>query len=120
MLQEFVDKLNDRYPDPGNCGIIALALVSGSHYLQCKKIGMRHGWKADGITCQGLMMALKDLEVKFDLYDGERKRLKTWGRMSGIWIAKTRDHFAIIMDGELINPAGCENHEVKMLLKIYE
>ena len=118
MLQEFVNKLNDRYPDPGNCGIIALALVSGSHYLKCREVGARHGWKQDGMTCQGLLMALKDLEVKVEIVDGERKRLKTWGRMSGMWIAKTKDHFAIIVDGELINPVNCENHEVQMLLKI--
>ena len=118
MLQEFVNKLNDRYPDPGNCGIIALALISGSHYLKCREVGTQNGWKHDGITFQGLLMALRDLEVKYEIYDGERKRLKTWGRMPGMWVAKTKDHFSVIVDGELINPVGCENHEVQMLLKI--
>ena len=118
MYQDFVNKLNDRYPDQGNCALIALAIVSGRHYLYCKQTAIKHGWDENGITFQGLFVTLRDLGISHEIQDGNKKRLKTWGRSSGRWIAKTKDHFAVIIDGQLINPAGCENDEVKMLLRI--
>lgn len=117
-MQEAVEKLNSRYHDKGNCAIIALAMVSGRTYLSCREALKSNGWTETGITFQGLLLTCRELGVRAVIEDGQNKRLRTWAKRQGTWIASTKDHFSVIKDGELINPQGCENHQVRALLRV--
>ena len=119
MLQEFVDKLNDRYSDQGNCGVLALAAVTDRHYLSCKKAATANGWTESGITLQGLVRSLDDLGAQYEIRDGEGKALKTIAKtITGLAIVKTKDHFSVVSQGELINACGCERHKAQVIINV--